>query len=257
MSGLTFFDLESTGTEPERDRIIQYAFISDGEGTTGLVNPGCPIPAEVTALTGIDDAAVKHAPPFAELAERIAKLIDWQPLCGFNCSRFDVPLLAEEFERAKVDYRFGPIIDLDPLFKQHHPRNLSAAVRTYLGREHDGAHRADADALAARQVYHAMLAQWDRLQGLSIEELAKLSAYDRPFADPAGHLHLIDGVICYAHRKVRGVPVEDDPGYARWILDRDFPASTKRVLVRELERIEAERGKAQPALFDSDPDAPW
>lgn len=259
---MVFLDFESTGTDPLTDRIIQFAFVKQHadpnlhDGWSGLVNPGCPIPKEVSDLTGITDEQVADAPPFKDVAPKIAEFIEGQPLCGFNVLRFDVPLLAEEFERCDVPYKFGPIVDLDPLFKQHHTRKLSDAVRIYLGREHDGAHRADADTRACQQVYHAMLAQWDRLKGLSIEEIAKLSAYDRVPADPHGLLVWINGEMCYTHKKVRGVPVRDDIGYGLWMLRQSFPASTRRVLQRELDRLDDEQ-RASPEAINSEAGEPF
>jgi DNA polymerase-3 subunit epsilon len=231
------------------------------------VNPGRPIPPEVTELTGITDAMVASAPPFSDLAEGIAKLIHGQPLITFNGLRFDVPLLAEEFERAGVEYHFGPVIDCDALFKQHHSRTLTDAVRIYLGETHDGAHNAEVDVKATMRVFNEMREQFPKLLELEhstditgiLQGAADLSAYGKRPADPHGIVCWIDGRMCYTHKKVRGVPVEDDMGYAEWMLGKDFPAATKRVLRAELQRIADEWRAASGAgvASASEEDQPW
>jgi DNA polymerase-3 subunit epsilon len=236
-----FFDLEATGPDPVNDRIVQFSFLPEGgPERTALVNPGRPIPPEVAALTGIADADVAAAPPFAEVAEGLAAMIAGQVLVGFGCIHFDVPLLAEEFERAGVSYEFGPVIDCGTLFKLHHPRTLAAAVRTYLGRDLDGAHRADADARATRRVYYAQRGQFAAIDGLDPAAVALASNHGKGLVDPHGKLALIDGRVCFNTHRNRGVPVADDLGYAEWMLRSDFPAATKRALRAELDRIDAE-----------------
>lgn len=236
---MMYFDLESTGPDPVTDRIIQFSFLADTEEWTELVNPGIPIPANIAALTGITDADVATAKPFADFAQLVSDSISGQPLVGFGCIGFDIPLLAEEFERAGVDYAFGPVIDTGTLFKLHHPRSLADAVRTYLGREFPEAHRSDADARMTRRVFRAQLAQFEGLDGLTPERIAEISNHGRGLVDPAGKLTRIDGAVCFNTHRNRGVPVGDDIGYAEWMLRSDFPAATKRAIRAELDRLAA------------------
>lgn len=252
------FDLESTGLDPQRDRVTQIA-IKGGDGAvwSTLVNPGVPIPPPIQALTGITDAAVAAAPRFADIAAEVAGRLAGQTLVGFGCWSLDIPLLAEEFERAGVAFAFGPVIDVGELYKRVDPRNLTAGVRKYLGAERAAAfageaHGAAADAEATWAVFRAMLQSEDQLRGLSPAELAAKSTRDgHPPADPHRHLVRIDGTLCYTHKKVRNLPVAEDWGYAEWMLRSDFPESTKRVLRAELARLAAAEGEAEDAgLFD-------
>lgn len=237
-------DLEATGLDPAKDRIIQIGLVGMGVYDfcmCRMVNPERPIPKEVAELTGIDDARVQGMPTFKDVAHDIAARIEGKLLVTFNGLRFDVPLLAEEFERAGVDYRFGPIIDVGVLFKLHHPRTLADAVRIYLGEEMNGAHDALNDAQYTARVMQAISQQFDGVRGMDANGVAALCCYGRPPADPHGILVWIDGKVCYTHKRVRDVPVEDDLGYAGWMMQNDFPAATKRVLRAELERIHSKQ----------------
>lgn len=265
-------DLEATGTDPATDRVTSVALLRydgaerDGLPWAALVNPGRPIPTAVAELTGLTDATVADAPPFERIAQWVSDVVRDRPLVGFGVAMFDVPLLAEEFERAGVDYRFGPVIDAGVIFKKFERRTLAAAVKFYLGRELLHAHQATADALAAGQVLTAQLSRY----GLERESAAELAARsvmgDHPPADPAGKLTVIDGHVCFNTHRNRGVRVADDVGYAEWMLSRDFPLATCRVLRAELERIyatplapEGERleDAVADAMADGGPEIPF
>jgi len=107
-------------------------------------------------------------------------------------------------------------------------------VRFYLGLEHDG-HDAMSDAIATLNVWNEQKRRYGLLDA-SREELAKESSYEDVRVDLAGKIVLgIDGRPVYAFGKSKGVPVVDDPGYARWMLNSDFPSQTKMVLREILE----------------------
>lgn len=245
LSDAVLIDLEATGPDPAQDRITSLALLpyddvyrTPGLPFAALVNPGRPIPPKVAALTGLTDATVADAPPFGLIAERVAELVRGRPLVGFGVTGFDVPLLAEEFERAGVDYAFGPVIDAGVIFKKHEARTLTAAVQFYLGKELASAHDARADAYAAGQVLTAQLNRY-ALTAKTLDELAALSVLgEHPPADPFGKLVTIDGRVCFNTHRNRHVPVEHDLGYAHWMLRSDFPEATLRVLRAELDRIE-------------------
>lgn len=265
-------DLEATGPDPATDRITSVALLRYA-GTASIrlpfaamVNPGRPIPPAVAELTGLTDATVADAPPFERIAQHVSDLIRDRPLVGFGVTMFDVPLLAEEFERAGVDYRFGPVIDAGVIFKKFERRTLAAAVTFYLGREMVNSHQATADAVAAGEVLAAQLARY----GLGLESAEELAARsvmgDHPPADPAGKLVRIDGRACFNTHRNKGVPVGDDIGYAEWMLRQSFPLATCRVLRAELERVERERRRDEAerlaeavadAMADGGPQIPF
>lgn len=248
-----FFDLEATSPDPATARVTQLAFLDEHGAPllVSLVNPGRPIPADVQALNGITDEAVKDAPHFRDLADRVARLCDGAALVGFGCLRFDVVLLARELEALGMEFAPRLVIDAGNLFKLDAPRTLTAATLHYLGAGLPEAHRADADADATRRVFLAQRGRMPQLAGLTDEQVADLSNYGRRMADAAGKLAWINGVLCFAFGQHKDRPVAEHRGYAEWMLSRDFPLSTQRALQRELDRLdEAEREPEAAGLFD-------
>jgi DNA polymerase-3 subunit epsilon len=147
---LAFVDLETTGTDPLADRIVEVAVLTFSPGQEPparflrLVNTGVPIPRAATALHGITDRDVVRKPTFAHVAPRLARHLDGADLAGFNLRRFDLPFLAAEFRRAGValDLTGRAILDPLQLFHAREPRDLAAALRFYCGCEHHEAHSA-------------------------------------------------------------------------------------------------------------------
>lgn len=236
-----FFDLETTGTDALHDRIVEISMIKvmpDGTDIqrTVRVNPGMPIPAEATAVHHITDADVADKPLFSQLAERLAQSFRGCDLAGFNSNRFDIPLLAEEFARAGIDFDFNEcrFIDVQTIFHKKEQRTLSAAYKFYCGKNLDDAHSANAD---TRATYEVLMAQLDRYDDLpnDMEKLAEYSSQNKN-VDLMGRLVYDD-----RHREVinfgkyKGQLAVDvlrrDPSYFSWIQQGDFASSTKRAFM--------------------------
>lgn len=236
-----FFDLETTGTDALHDRIVEISMIKvmpDGTDIqrTVRVNPGMPIPAEATAVHHITDADVADKPLFSQLAEGIAQSFRGCDLAGFNSNRFDIPLLAEEFARAGIDFDFNEcrFIDVQTIFHKKEQRTLSAAYKFYCGKNLDDAHSANAD---TRATYEVLMAQLDRYDDLpnDMEKLAEYSSQNKN-VDLMGRLVYDD-----RHREVinfgkyKGQLAVDvlrrDPSYFSWIQQGDFASSTKRAFM--------------------------
>ncbi len=236
-----FFDLETTGTDALHDRIVEISMIKvmpDGTDIqrTVRVNPGMPIPAEATAVHHITDADVADKPLFSQLAEGLAQSFRGCDLAGFNSNRFDIPLLAEEFARAGIDFDFNEcrFIDVQTIFHKKEQRTLSAAYKFYCGKNLDDAHSANAD---TRATYEVLMAQLDRYDDLpnDMEELSEYSSQNKN-VDLMGRLVYDD-----RHREVinfgkyKGQLAVDvlrrDPSYFSWIQQGDFASSTKRAFM--------------------------
>lgn len=166
---LVFFDIESTGTDAQADRIVELALVRYLPGEedqpqvrTRRINPERPIPEEATAVHGITDEDVAGCPRFAQLADSLHAYLAGCDLAGFNIRRFDLPMLQAEFQRCGkvLDHRGRRLLDAQVVFHRQEPRNLEAAVQFYVGRELEGAHGAEADALATAEVLFAQIERY-------------------------------------------------------------------------------------------------
>lgn len=241
---LVVFDIESTGVSPRKDRIIELAAIKlmpDGEEISKcwLMNPGVPIPPETTAIHGISDEIVKDCPTFADKAEEIFEFFRGCDLSGFNADRFDIPCLEEEF--ARVGMAFAPSarkhVDVQRIYHKKEPRDLSAAVRFYLGRNHDGAHGAEADTRATLEVLKAQMAKYSDLPATVDEMDEYLVPHDPMNADRAGTLRWKDGELTINFGKKKGESLKklllNEPNYLKWILKGDFDTEV-RMIIKDL-----------------------
>ena len=267
---LVVFDLETTGLDLVKDRIIQISYIKvypDGKEERGdeLINPERPIPQLVTELTGISDDDVKDKPTFKELAQTIADKFTGCDFAGFNSNHFDVPLLAEEFLRAGIDFDFSKcrLIDACNIFRKMERRNLAAAYKFYCGRRMEDdfeAHRADQDTEATYRVLMGELDKYapganedkEKVLENDMDQLAAFSKQNNnvdfagrivwaemkdrngnPLLDQDGQPRMTE---VFNFGKHKGLPVADvlhiDPGYYSWILSGDFTYNTKQVLTR-------------------------
>lgn len=239
---IIFFDLETTGTDISKDRIVEICYIKvypDGREAeyTKRINPEMHIPEGASAVHGIYDADVKDCPTFKEVAREIANEFEGCDVAGFNSNRFDLPLLAEEFLRAQVDIDLSRLraIDVQVLYHKREPRTLSAAYKFYCGAVLEDAHSALADTRATYEVLKAQLSHYDDMPN-DIEALSKESAFTNN-VDFAGRIVYDEsGREVFNFGKYKGMPVDAvldrDPGYYGWMMNGDFSLNTKQVLTR-------------------------
>ncbi|MBQ7575014.1 MAG: 3'-5' exonuclease [Bacteroidales bacterium] len=247
---LLFFDIESTGLNVATDRIVEISIVKVSPGAPGepnkvevktrRVNPTIPIPPEAQAVHGISDEDVRDEPEFRQLAKSLAQWMKGCDIAGYNSLKFDIPLLAEEFLRAGVefDFRKRKLIDVQNIFHKKEQRTLKAAYKFYCGKNLDNAHSAEADTMATYEVLEAQLDRYkddeeDPLQN-DVEYLAKYSIQNR-FMDYAGRFVLNDkDEPVFNFGKHRGKPVKEvlkyEPSYYSWMMEGDFTLDTKKVL---------------------------
>ncbi|MCS6771833.1 MAG: 3'-5' exonuclease [Kiritimatiellae bacterium] len=242
---LAVFDIESTGTNVRTDRIIDLAIVKllpNGarESHAFRVNPGIPIPPESSRVHGIRDEDVKDCPPFKAIAKQVAAILENCDLCGYNVLRFDIPLLCEEFSRAEVPFSLEGrrIVDPQRIFHKREPRDLSAALMFYTGKRHDGAHGAMDDVLATIAVLEGQFARYADLPR-SIEELSEYCNPKRPeWVDSTGKLKWVDGEVVINFGAKQGMKLRDlvkvDPGFLRWMMERNFPRDTTEIVANAL-----------------------
>ena len=237
---LVFFDLETTGVNIVKDRIIEISFVNvcpNGQEIckTRRINPGMPIPPESTAIHGITDEDVKDCPTFKEIAKSLAAQIKGCDLAGYNSNRFDIPLLAEEFIRAGVDIDLNrrKFVDVQTIYHKMEQRTLAAAYKFYCNKDLNNAHTAEADTMATYEVLKAQLDRYPELQN-DIDFLSKYSSYNNN-VDFAGRMIYNDkGEEVFNFGKYKGQLVTDvlrrDPNYYEWIINGDFALNTKKIL---------------------------
>lgn len=267
---LVIFDLETTGLDLVKDRVIQISYIKvfpDGKEERGnyLINPEKPIPSVVEELTGIKNEDVKDKPTFKQLAQTLNQIFSGSDIAGYNSNHFDVPLLAEEFLRAGIDFDFSKcrMIDVQTIYHKMERRNLAAAYKFYCGRKMEEdfqAHRADEDTEATYRVLQGQLEMYapdkqeepERILQNDMQFLADFSKTNNNI-DFAGRIvwgeqkdrmgnTLVDKdgnpvmTEVFNFGKYKGEPVAQvlrrDPGYYSWILGGNFTYNTKQVLTR-------------------------
>ncbi len=234
---IIFFDLETTGINITKDRIVEISIIKvmpSGEEVerTRRINPEIPIPAEATAVHHITDEDVAQCPTFKMVANDLARIFTGCDIAGFNSNRFDIPMLDQEFQRAGVKFDFSKprFIDVQTIFHKKEQRNLIAAYKFYCGKNLEEAHSANADTRATYEVLKAQLDRYDDLPN-DMEKLSEFSSQNRN-VDLMGRLIFNDDrkeVINFGKYKGRLAEevLRQDPGYYSWILKGDFPQNTK------------------------------
>jgi len=250
---IIFFDLETTGTDTGKDRIVEIACIKlspngSKEKYTKRINPGCPIPAEATAIHGITDEMVANEPEFKTVAHQ---LYDWMKGCdlgGYNAAKFDLPLLAEEMSRAgiKVDFTERKMVDVQQIFFKMESRSLSAAFEFYCGKKMENAHSAEADIEATIEVLEAQLDKYNDLEN-DVLSLHKFTGGEE-LVDYARRLSKKDDVIVFNFGKYKGQSVESvfskEPQYYDWMMNADFPQHTKQKITEILTNLKLRKLKA-------------
>ena len=237
---IIFFDLETTGVDTAKDRIVEISMVKvmpDGEQIvkTRKLNPGMHIPAEATAIHGITDEDVRDCPTFAQVAKSLEQFIRGCDFGGFNSNRFDLPVLVEEFLRAGVDVDFKrrKFIDVQNIFHKKEQRTLVAAYKFYCDKDLEEAHSAEADTKATYEVLKAQLDRYDDLEN-DIDKLAEYSCRAES-ADYAGRiLYNEKGEEVFGFGKYKGRSVAEvfriEPSYYAWMMNGDFPLYTKKVI---------------------------
>ncbi len=244
---IAFFDLETTGVNLSSDRIVDIAIIKlmpDGSRQVKrkFINPEMPIPPQSTEIHGITDEMVKDAPTFKQVANELKMFFENCDIGGYNSNRFDIPILMEEFLRAKIDVDLSTrkLIDVQHIFYSMEPRTLTAAYKFYCSKELVNAHSAEADVDATIEVLQAQIEKYQDL-GNTVETILKRIGEEK-IVDYARRLAFDDkGVEVFNFGKHKGKSVasvlKSEPQYYDWMMKGDFPLHTKQKLTEIFNRL--------------------
>lgn len=260
---LCVFDLETTGLNISKDRIVQIAILKihpsgKKEELNLLINPEMNISESNSAIHGVTNEMVKDAPTFKEAGKEIVEFIGNSDLAGYNSNKFDVPVLAEEFLRVDIDFDLSTkdCVDIQNIFHKMEQRTLVAAYKFYCSKDLTNAHDAMADTVATWEVFEKQIEQYDNLQP-NIDFLANFSRNSvHKNIDFAGRLAINENnEAIYNFGKHKGKTIKEisisEPGYYGWMLEADFPRYTKKILLQEMEKIKAEKKEENQENFNS------
>lgn len=259
---IVFFDVETTGLNVIRDRIVQIALVKlfkngkPAEELSMLINPGIPISEESMQIHGITPKDVANKPTFAQVAEKIWDFIGDADLAGYNSNRFDVPMLMEEFARVgkEMDISKRRLIDVQRIFYKMEPRTLKAAYRLYCQKELEDAHDALADVRATLAVFKGQIRAYEGKDLLDehgnvvpapikndIQALHEFTN-DLNFLDATQKLRVQpDGVVVFNFGKYMGQPVKEvlkkERNYGVWIQEREFSSQVKQIIRQMMKEL--------------------
>ena len=242
---LAFIDIEATGMNLCKDRIVEIAIIristdNSKQVKRKLINPEMAIPANTTEIHGITDDMIKDAPVFRQVANEIKQFLENCDIGGYNSNRFDVPILMEEFLRIGMewDVRGRKLLDVQKIFHMMEQRTLGAAYKFYCEKNLDGAHGAEVDAQATYEVLQAQVKKYEQL-GTTVDSILKCIGEDQ-IVDFARRFSIENGVEVFNFGKYKGRAVAEvlktEPQYYDWMMKGEFPLHTKQKLTEIFNR---------------------
>ena len=239
---IAFFDLETTGLNVVTDRIVEISLLKvfpdeQEEKLHFLINPEKEIAPQATAVHGIKNEDLINCPTFKEVGKEIAAFLKNCDIAGYNSNKFDIPLLAEEFARAKIDFDWtkSRFVDVHVMFLKKEPRTLSAAYQFYCNKELENAHSADADTYATYEILKSQIERYSDIEN-NIDFLSEFTSHNKN-VDFAGRIIYNDKKIeVFNFGKYKGQAVEDvftkDPSYYSWMMNGEFHSNTKQVITK-------------------------
>lgn len=256
---IAFFDLETTGLNISKDKIVEIAILKvEADHTESSyvkrINPEIPIPNESSEIHGIYDKDVKDCPTFKEVAKEISDFIGDADLAGYNSNKFDIPVLLEHFLSHGIEFSMDgrKFVDVQTIFHKMEQRTLVAALKFYCNEDLENAHAAEADVRATYDVLKAQLDKYPEIEN-DIEFLTEFTQTGKhKKIDFVGRLAQNEnGEIIYNFGKNAGKTLKEvydkEPGYHRWILDNDFPLYTKQILEKHTSKFLAESRQKRAA----------
>lgn len=236
MDNTVFIDVETTGTDPTTDRVIQLGILKGSQEIDVLINPECPIPPAVSEINGIFDKDVKYRPTFEHYAQRLYDLLETADVfVAFNY-QFDFSFIQAELARYGFDLPSSKFVFIDPMviFKKKVPHSLASAYRYYMGTELQGAHNALVDIIATKQVLMKQLEMYDDYKGKTPKEVQLLTIGEVGVVGK--WFEMVDGHMVFKQGKHKGAKIKSQPSYLRWIAGLPDVSYDEKKYIEELFR---------------------
>lgn len=236
MRNKVFFDLETTGVDVNKDRIVEIALVKVDHNLEWLetyhrkVNPTIPIPKGASDVHGITDEMVANEADFSQIAGEVYQFLYGCDLAGFNSNRFDIPLIVNEFKRADIEFDVSDknIIDIYQIEMKFRPNTLESVYKRHCGKALNGAHGALTDAQATIQIFESQMLRYELPR--EFDEVEEMMLGGERRLDLGGKLKYVDGVVTWSFGKHINKPVSENPDYIKWVMGADFPDDLKTIL---------------------------
>lgn len=200
-----FYDTETTGVRPDKDRVIEIAAFDPVQNRTfeKLVNPGIPIPPDATAIHHITNDMVKDSPSFAQIGAEFMEFCEGETvLIAHNNDTFDMLFLRNEYSRHGLtmpEWRFLDSLKWARRYRPDLPRHSLQFLREVYQIAANNAHRALDDVIVLHQVFSYFV------DDLSMDDVFRLMNKPRDIQ------HMPFG-------KYQGKPLKEVPGdYVTWM----------------------------------------
>lgn len=248
---ICFIDTETTSADVNTARIVEISILKYTPPDIALmfgeviktrrINPEVEITSEASEVHGITNEMVAKEPTFKQVAKGILEFIEDCDIAGYSSNTFDIPILYLEFSRAGIDWDYSQIrfIDVANIWKRKEERTLARAYKVFCDKDLEGAHGAEADIKATKEIFLAQLDRYDGQEGFktTIDELALFGNYDKPFVDITGKFTKnATGELIFAFGKHKGKKANDSKNkeiqdYLSWMVKpaNDLPADAKKI----------------------------
>lgn len=228
------FDLETTGVDTKKDRIVEICVHKKVKGVTEtfhtLINPEMEIPVGASDVHGITNEMVKDSPTFKDVSKKVFEMMDGCDIVGYNSDRFDIPLIMNEFKRCGITLNVDDVclIDVYKIEAKNVSNKLGDAYFRHIGKVLEGAHSAKDDTLATVEILNSQIKKFDLPS--NFEELESYILDGQPRLDMEGKLKYIDGEICWTFGKNFNKPVSSDLSYLKWFMTNDIADDLRSIL---------------------------
>lgn len=224
---IIFFDLETTGVDIKKDKIVEICAIKYRTDKTKLTyqkyyNPGIEIHPSAVGVHGLTNEFLSQFKTFEESCDELFDFFKDCDLGGYNCVNFDIPILFEEFSRSNKKPKWFNIniIDSYNLLNKFETRKLNDVYKRFFGKDIENTHSATDDIEATIKVFEKQLELYN-IEDKSLKEISNIIRSDQngyKIIDLSSWFKLKDGEYLFNKGKHKDYPVKDHKSYLQWLV---------------------------------------